>query len=99
MTGRIKLKAFLLYLFYGLLINVCMFPIWFISIYTNAKTYHGFEGHNNGFVILIFTLPIWLLILNKQKKLKNENAVIAFGINAALNFVLLISIGISEMTR
>ena len=74
-TKQGKITNRILYFLLALVIDVAItFPVFFISIYMNPKTYHGNEGHNNGLVILCVTLPILVMVSRGWKRKNNIDA-------------------------
>src|SRR5574343_1335852 len=79
---RIKLTFEIIpYFIYGLLLNVMSLAILGIAAYLNPKTYYGKDGFNNGLVVLIIFIPIWLMIMAYYRSKKNEIANYGIGIN------------------
>lgn len=96
MKSKINTYTLIGYLIFGFILNSLTLIIFFLSVYMNPSTYHGGEGHNNGVVTLVFTIPLWVLLLYLAKKRKEREAFIGIGINAIINFLFYVMIAFSE---
>lgn len=84
------------YLIYGFFINVLSLPIYGITAFLNPKTYFGNEGHNNGVIVLMIFIPIWLIIMVYYKSKKNKIANYGIGINMIINVTFYLMLCFTE---
>ena len=84
------------YLIYGFLINVLSLVILGITAYLNPKTYYGNDGYNNGLIVLIIFIPIWLIIMAYYRSKKNETANYGIGINMIINVLFYLTLCFTE---
>lgn len=96
-TMRIKFKSEIIpYLMYGLLLNVLSLAILGIITYLNPKTYYGNDGYNNGLIVLIIFIPIWLIIIAHYRSKKNEIANYGIGMNMTINVIFYLTLCFTE---
>jgi len=58
---------------FGTIVSVFIaFPVFFVSVYTNPKTYHGNEGHNNPLIVLIAIVIVGVITLFSKRVRQNK---------------------------
>lgn len=83
------------YILLGIVINTFSLLILGLLAYFNPKTYYGNEGYNNGLIVLLIYLPMWILLLKYFKGKKNWNAIIGIGLNMIINIIFYIIVSIT----
>lgn len=95
-TNPYLIKRFFRYSILFFLINMIVtFLVFLVSIYVNPKTYHGTEGHNNGLVLLLFSLLFWGMLVFANRK-KPKELIHGLMMNLSLDVIFFTLIAVLE---
>lgn len=83
------------YFLLGMMINATSFFILGIAAYFNPRTYFGDDGYNNGLVVLMIYIPIWLFLILYFRAKVNKYAILGISLNMILNVIFYTIVGLS----